>query len=94
MQSLQLALKQKPAQPIPAAAPANQATQKPAEAPAPRQAGREGQINISAWMHPDFKTSLRLVQAAKGPSSTLQDILAEALNDLFAKYNVPAIRQD
>ena len=45
-------------------------------------------------MHPDFKTSLRLVQAAKGPSSTLQDILAEALNDLFAKYNVPAIRQD
>ena len=41
-----------------------------------------------------IKVSLRLVQARKGPSSTLQDIMAEALNDLFAKYDVPAVRQD
>ena len=33
------------------------------------------------------KASLRLVQARRG--GTLQDILAEALNDLFVKYGVP-----
>ena len=58
-----------------------------------RQPSRAGQVNISAWMNANFKASLRLVQARKGGSASLQDIMAEALNDLFIKYDVPTIRQ-
>jgi hypothetical protein len=47
----------------------------------PKPQSRTGQVNISAWLHPDFKSSL-------------QNLMAEALNDLFAKYNVPTIRED
>jgi hypothetical protein len=35
--------------------------------PTPTKApSREGKIHIGAYLHPDFKTSLRLVQARKG----------------------------
>ena len=50
-------------------------------------ASRAGQVNISAWLHPDFKSSLRLVQVRKGRNAALQDLMAEALNDLFIKYD-------
>jgi hypothetical protein len=59
-----------------------------------RQQSRAGQVNISAWMDASFKASLRLVQARKGGSAPLQDLLAEALNDLFVKYDVPTVRQE
>ncbi|MBX9660664.1 MAG: hypothetical protein K2X00_19080 [Nitrospiraceae bacterium] len=48
---------------------------------------REGKINVSAYFPPEVKASLRLVQAKRG--GKVQDLLAEALNLLFAKYNVP-----
>ncbi|MFL5287077.1 MAG: ribbon-helix-helix domain-containing protein [Rhodopila sp.] len=54
-----------------------------------RQANRQDKVNIAAWMHPDFKRSLRLVQARRG--GNIQDLLGEALNDLFAKYDVPQV---
>jgi hypothetical protein len=54
-----------------------------------RQANRVGKVNIAAWMVPEFKNSLRLVQARR-PGS-IQDLLEEALNDLFAKYDVPQV---
>ena len=60
--------------------------------PAPRQTNRVGKVNIAAWMEPDFKNSLRLVQARR-PGS-IQDLLEEALNDLFAKYDVPQVSRD
>jgi len=50
-------------------------------------ASREGKINVSAYFPPEVKASLRLVQAKRG--GKVQDLLAEALNLLFAKYNVP-----
>ncbi|MGP0076209.1 MAG: ribbon-helix-helix domain-containing protein [Bryobacteraceae bacterium] len=59
-----------------------------------RQPSREGQVNISSWLHGDFKSSLRLVQARRGGRATLQDLMAEALNDLFTKYDVPTIQQE
>jgi len=59
-----------------------------------RQPSRAGQVNISAWMDPNFKASLRLVQARKGGSASFQDLMAEALNDLFTKYDVPTVRQE
>lgn len=64
----------------------------PHPAPPPtasRQANRVGRVNIAAWLHPDFKRSLRLVQARRGGS--IQEILEESLNDTFAKYDVPQV---
>ena len=48
---------------------------------------RVGKVNISAYFPPEVKSSLRLVQAKRG--GKIQDLLAEALNMLFAKYGVP-----
>jgi hypothetical protein len=49
---------------------------------------REGRVNVTGYFHPAVKQSLRLIQA-KHPEKTVQDLLAEALDDLFAKYNIP-----
>jgi hypothetical protein len=63
-------------------------------APTQRAPSRAGQVNISAWLNRDFKKSLRLVQARKVENASLQDLMAEALNDLFTKYDVPTVNQD
>jgi hypothetical protein len=75
----------------PAAVPDRRTTVEatPATPKARRQANRQGKVNVAAWMHPDFKRSMRLVQARR--SCTIQDLLEEALNDLFAKYDVPQV---
>jgi len=52
---------------------------------------RVGNVNMSAWLPRDFKKSVRLVQAKKVDSATIQDLMAEAFNDLFSKYNVPTV---
>lgn len=52
---------------------------------------REGKIPVTAYLSPDFKRSLRLIQAKDGGS--LQDLIAEALNDLFAKHDVPTVTE-
>lgn len=49
---------------------------------------RVGRVNITGFFDPAVKQSLRLIQA-QHPGRTVQDLLGEALNDLFAKYNVP-----
>ena len=51
---------------------------------------REGRIHIGAWLDSDYKTSL-LACRVKDHSLTMQDLLEEALNDLFAKYDVPVV---
>lgn len=76
-----------PAQPSAVRAIAN--TDTPPAPAASVQANRVGKVNIAAWMDPDFKASIRLVQARRG--GNLQELLAEALNDLFAKYDVPQV---
>ena len=53
---------------------------------------RVGKENVSAWLHPDYQTSLRMAHAVTGKKK--QDLVAEALNDLFAKYDVPQVRED
>lgn len=55
-----------------------------------RPPSRAGKVNVSAWLDPAFKRSLRMVQAIT--DKKLEPLLAEALNDLFQKYNVPQIR--
>jgi hypothetical protein len=54
-----------------------------------RQANRQGKVNLAAWLDPGFKASLRLIQARR-PGS-IQQLMEEALNDLFAKYDVPQV---
>jgi hypothetical protein len=68
--------------------------ERPASAP-PRKptvsAGRAGKENIAAWLPAGFKRSIRLVQAKLPGDPALQDVMAEAFNDLFVKYNVPTV---
>jgi hypothetical protein len=50
---------------------------------------RTGKIHIGAYLSPDFKTSLRLVQARTGKD--IQALLADALNELFRAHNAPVV---
>ena len=71
------------------------AQQQPVEQPGSvtqRPPSREGKVNVSAWLDPSFKRSLRMVQAVTGKK--LEPLVAEALNELFAKYNVPQVREE
>ena len=52
-----------------------------------RQIHKVGEVNISAYFPAEVKASLRMVQAKTG--NNVKDCLAEALRDLFRKYNVP-----
>ena len=64
----------------------------PAEKPVgkePSGSSREGKAHIGAYLDPGFRKSIRMVQAQT--DHDLQELLAEALNDLFRKYNVPVI---
>jgi hypothetical protein len=74
-----------PASPAAPAAPGTAAS-RPAPAKAP---SREGLIHIGAYLHPDFKSSLRLVQARTGKD--IQSLLADALNELFRAHNAPVV---
>ena len=53
-----------------------------------KQPSRVGKTNITGYFVPAVKSSFRMIQT-KHPEKTIQDLLGEALNDLFAKYNVP-----
>jgi len=68
----------------PASAPAAEA--RPASTKPP---SREGKAHIGAYLSPDFKRSLRLVQAQTGEDT--QTLIARALNELFRAHNVPVV---
>jgi hypothetical protein len=53
---------------------------------------RAGKTLIGGWFPRSFTSSLRLIQA-KHTEKDLQSLIGEALNDLFAKYNVPTIER-
>jgi hypothetical protein len=58
-----------------------------------KETTREGKVMISGWLPMEARSSFRLIQA-KYPEKRLQDLIAEAMNDLFAKYNVPQTAKD
>ena len=60
--------------------------------PRPVAASREGKVHIGAYLNPDFKRGLRMVQAVTGED--IQGLLARALNDLFRAHNVPVVDQN
>lgn len=51
--------------------------------------GRANKSNVTGYFPPEVKKQLRLLSAEE--DKTIQDLLAEALNDLFAKYGKPEI---
>lgn len=59
-----------------------------------RPLSRADLFNLSSWQPKAFKSSLRLVQARRGGDPTIQELMAEALNDLFIKYDVPTVNQE
>jgi hypothetical protein len=81
----------KPRNEIPAAQPAPQqdhgATATPKD---PHfRPSREGKSNVTGYFHPAVKKQLRILAADR--DTTIQDLLSEALNDLFAKHGKPEI---
>lgn len=51
--------------------------------------GRAGKSNVTGYFPPAVKRQLRILAAEQG--TTIQDLLGEALNDLFAKHGKPEI---
>lgn len=51
--------------------------------------GREGKSNVTGYFPPAVKKQLRLLAAEQ--ETTIQNLLAEALNDLFAKNGKPEL---
>lgn len=49
---------------------------------------RAGLVNVTGYFDPAVKSSIRAIQM-KHPSLTQQDILEEALEYVFGKYEVP-----
>ncbi len=84
MAALQSALKPKPEPVAPTREPGPTVAAVSYTAPS-----RTGKTNLTAYLSQDYKRNMRLIQAKTGRS--LQNLIAEALNDLFAKYDVPAI---
>jgi hypothetical protein len=76
-------------------APSSKAKSAPVTAtavpPPAKPNSRVGKIALTFHLPEDFKRSLRLIQAHRGAGCTLENLAAEAFNDLFAKYNVPTV---
>lgn len=53
-----------------------------------KQKSRVGKVHVGGYYPKEVKGSIRLIQAVK-PDVQEEELVAEALNDLFAKYNVP-----
>lgn len=51
---------------------------------------RSGKVNVTGYFEPAVKQSLLMIRA-KHPQLTQQDLIAEALDLLFARYNVPQV---
>lgn len=84
MAALQSALKSKVKQPEATTKPMHPVSHGSYIAPS-----RAGKTNITAYLSQDYKRNMRLIQAKTGKS--LQTLIAEALNDLFMKHDVPTI---
>jgi Antitoxin-like ribbon-helix-helix len=67
-------------------------TEVPANSPHYYKApSREGRCHIAAVLPPAYKVSIRAVQMKH--DKPLQHLVAEALNLLFEKYNVPTVAE-
>ena len=51
--------------------------------------GRQGKANVTGYFPPTVKRQLRVLAAEQ--DTTIQALLGQALNDLFAKYGKPEV---
>ena len=77
-----------PAQPEPAPTSESSTIDRGSRAPHFRP-GRAGKSNVTGYFPPEVKKQLRILAAEQ--ETTIQELLAETLNDLFAKYGKPEI---
>ena len=61
----------------------------PADAPSHRRPGRQGKSNVTGYFALPVKRQLR--RLAADSDRTIQSLIGEALNDLFAKHGLPEI---
>lgn len=92
--NLAAALADTEAEPQAAAAPAPVIAGEPRK-PLTKRSDRAGMVNIAAWFPMAVKfelEALRLDQSReRGRKVTMQEIMAEALNDLFKKHGRPEL---
>ena len=55
----------------------------------PTQPGRVGKVSVTGYFAPEVRRQLR--RLAADTDTTIQALLGEALNDLFAKHGIPEI---
>lgn len=76
------------------AAPPAPAPKSAPETP-PRAPSRSDQVNIASWFDQSVKLTLDELRIARrktlGRRITQQEMIAEALNDLFKKYGFPEV---
>ena len=61
----------------------------PASAEAKRSPARQGKKAIAFWVDPAVSVQLRIASATMGRS--VQDLMEEALEDLFQKHRLPRL---
>jgi len=86
---LRQALKPRVEVPVPQPAPQQDNATAPTSKNPHFRPSREGKSNVTGYFPPAVKKQLRILAADR--DTTIQDLLAEALNDLFAKYGKPEI---
>lgn len=80
---------QPPVQPRPKKTPVA-----PPPPPPPSFPSRHGKVPFTFHLAPDFKRGLRLIQAQRGHGCTLEQLAAEAFNELFIKNNIPTVNTE
>lgn len=58
-----------------------------------QQPGRIGKVYIGGHFDPSVKQTIRRIQA-RFPHKTIQDLIEEAIHDLFDKYDIENDEQD
>lgn len=71
------------------AGPADPGDAPPAPSPHTRQASRVGKASVTGYFPPEVRKQLRRLAADR--DTTIQSLLGEALNDLFAKHGLPEL---
>ncbi len=76
----------------PAAIPAVHTTPRQSKQTEGTRQDRNGRVSLVTWQPEQARTNLRMLHATQGRD--IQDLVLEALNDLFAKYNLPHVQGD
>lgn len=71
--------------------PRGPSTETPAVAARATQPGRAGKVSVAGYFAPAVRRQLR--RLAADADTTIQALLAEALNDLFAKHGLAEIAE-